>query len=310
MNKYFFALILLFSFITANAQDMNKVVFETLEDIRNNRQSNNIMILDKWLVSNPKETIDAFSKYLSDSSDAVQQFSLSYIGRAGYLSKSNADRKRAVELLLTSYNDESSLVRNEVGRKLKYFKKVDYTDAAAGTLASYLKGKKYISKQLILLAGYINPSGTDILLRDIQTDSLFKKREIQWACRLALSRVGDLNSINYCINLAKKNGLNDRVVYELVPDLIYTHSKDIYDYLVTLLNSNEKSCGSSNPDSNEKIVCGYRLMEMLAPVINNYPLEVTASGDIKTKDYEAALTQVRKWFEDKKGNYTINIENF
>jgi hypothetical protein len=80
------------------------------------------------------------------------------------------------------------------------------------------------------------------------------------------------------------------------------------EYLVTVLNSDEKLCSSSNPGSDVSILCGYRVMEYLAPVVKGYPLKQLPSGDIDTNDYHKALLSARSWFAKKK--YEILKDTF
>ncbi len=95
--------------------------------------------------------------------------------------------------------------------------------------------------------------------------------------------------------------MTDAVVYEIFPDLVYTRSQEAITYLVEALNSDAKNCESANAESEEKIPCAYRVMEMLAPVIENYPLKLSESDDIETTDYPGALQKVRDWFKVNKG---------
>jgi len=66
--------------------------------------------------------------------------------------------------------------------------------------------------------------------------------------------------------------------------------------LIQTLNNDAKNCMSADAEHETKIPCAYRVMEMLAPVIEGYPLTVDESGDIVTNDYEDALKKVREWF--------------
>ena len=72
--------------------------------------------------------------------------------------------------------------------------------------------------------------------------------------------------------------------------------KESFDYCISILNSKERLCHSLNPDNSESILCGYRILEMLAPVVVNIPLTVDASGSLSSDDYESQLESVRQWF--------------
>lgn len=107
-------------------------------------------------------------------------------------------------------------------------------------------------------------------------------------------------------NRVKKLPVNDDVVYQVFPDLIYTRQQEAIAYLVTALDSDATDCLSADAERQTPISCGYRIMEQLAAIIEGYPLILGESGDIITGDYPAALNIVRKWFQI---NQTYSIRN-
>jgi hypothetical protein len=102
------------------------------------------------------------------------------------------------------------------------------------------------------------------------------------------------------LDRVKKLPVNDNVVYEIFPDLIYARQMEAISYLTRVLFSDENNCESADAENATKIPCAYRVMEQLAPVSEGYPLELGESGDVKTKDYTAALKKVREWFRKQK----------
>ena len=96
----------------------------------------------------------------------------------------------------------------------------------------------------------------------------------------------------------KQQPLNDDVVYELLPDLVYTRQKDALDYLVAIIQSDEKRCQSADPEAEQNIRCGYRVLELLAPVIADFPLTLDESGDLAVSDYPQALEEARRWLTE------------
>jgi hypothetical protein len=120
--------------------------------------------------------------------------------------------------------------------------------------------------------------------------------KVRWAAYLALARLGDQTAINLVNNKARGIEVDDNMVYEIAPSIIYTHQKQLYDYLVELLYSNEKNCESANPDQTNSINCAYRILELLAPQIVDFPIVTSASGDLQTGSYQEALVTAREWF--------------
>jgi hypothetical protein len=132
---------------------------------------------------------------------------------------------------------------------------------------------------------------------------------VRWSALLAMARLGDDEAINQVMEKARKIKVNDAAIQQLFPDLVYTRQKIVLDYLVEVIQSDEANCESADNDNPTSILCGYRVMEQLAPAIKNYPLSLDASGDVKTWDYKKSLDQVRQWFAANK-NYPIETSTF
>jgi hypothetical protein len=99
--------------------------------------------------------------------------------------------------------------------------------------------------------------------------------------------------------------MNDLVVHSLVPDIVYLNQREAIDYLLIKILDEEKLCSSPNPEVELSINCAYRLMEAVAPVIVDFPIELDASGDLLVDDYDEALSQVREWIQANYQSYQI-----
>lgn len=119
---------------------------------------------------------------------------------------------------------------------------------------------------------------------------------IRWAAYLALSRMGEEDGISAIQQKLTALEMNTDVAYAIVPDVIYTRQKPLYDYLVEQLHSEVRNCEPADPDQTEPINCAYRILEMLAPEIEAFPIGTTASGDLSTHNYRQALAVAREWF--------------
>ena len=166
-----------------------------------------------------------------------------------------------------------------------------------------------ITEDQVLTAGYLQLRETMSTLQNIGNERT-TPRTIRWAAYKALARMGDETALAFLISQVERNGMNDDVVAILVPDLIYTQQRQAFDVLIEALYDDTPLCLSSNPDNEVAILCGYRIMEMLAPVIKDFPLELEASGDIKTDSYERSLQELRRWFEQRRTTYEILTEEF
>jgi len=166
-----------------------------------------------------------------------------------------------------------------------------------------------LNENLILSIGYLQLKETIETLQNLANERA-TPRNIRWASYMALARMGDERALMFMISQVQRNGMNDDVVAELLPNLIYTQQRPAFDLIIEALYDDTPRCTSSNPDNDVEILCGYRIMEMLAPVIKDFPLEVEASGDIKTNDYKEALQTLRRWFNLHRTNYVILTETF
>jgi len=124
---------------------------------------------------------------------------------------------------------------------------------------------------------------------------------------LALARMGDENAIDYISKKLQNAPINDAFAYDIAPALVYTRQPEIVDFLETQIQSDEANCSVANPDSNQKISCAYRIMEAMAPAIDNFPIPTDEFGELMADDYEKALQDLRKWFNENE-TYGFNNE--
>lgn len=243
----------------------------------------------------------------SDSLNIVRGRSYYLIKVIGKRSDDVSLRQAAVVALIEGIADKDTGISGSNSEALKGFEKKDFTNEAKLMLVQFLKPGTPHLNQLIRLIGFLD-------LKDQQsklTEMINSKAPAndKWACHLALARMGEESSINFIIDKVKSTAVDDKLVYGIVPDLTYTKQKAIFDYLVTIINLDTPSCQSANPDSNEKILCGYRVMEHVANDIKEFPVAVDDFGDLKTNDYKKALTDVRQWFSAHP-DYEIDMSTY
>jgi len=70
------------------------------------------------------------------------------------------------------------------------------------------------------------------------------------------------------------------------------------------------TCLSANADSEENILCGYRVLEYIAPVMINFPLPIDEFSELEIDDYEAGLSEVRQWMADQDGEYELVMDRY
>lgn len=177
--------------------------------------------------------------------------------------------------------------------------------ACRGRLSAIIRDEVPHKKEIIKLAGLIQLNEvTDYFYQLIQSEDK-RSQTIAWNARLALAKMGDVAQTRYCIDRVKAIGMSDQTVHVLVPDLIYIGDRRVVDYLMGEIASNEKKCTTTDPDNEVRITCAYRLVELMAPLVMDFPYEVYPSGDIVCDDYEQMLNDVRQWVDQNREVYRL-----
>lgn len=251
--------------------------------------------------------LDELEIYCADTASSTRLNAYFLIQQVGIQAWQLPVRQKSVELLVIACSDPDTGNGGSAMKYLEGFRKGDFNQSAKDKLKVLLTQRSSHFTRIMRLTGFVE------LMDMMEYIRLYAQpgnnQNERWAAIVSLARMGDPVAIQDMSERIKKLKITDDVIYAISPDLIYTRQKAALDYLVEILKSNEKNCTSANPNSDEKIACGYRIMEMLAPAIEGYPLELDESGDIKTNDYSEALAMVRAWFESNK-NYDINRDTF
>ncbi|MDR0683283.1 MAG: hypothetical protein LBG15_15795 [Dysgonamonadaceae bacterium] len=210
-------------------------------------------------------------------------------------SASAEERKSSVLFLVKSLDEAASGLRGQLLGYLQDFAPADFdAESRAALVALLTKPNSPHYGKLVLLAGYLN-IGRDELYRQYMTPELPVKRK--WNLALALARTGDEKALNYCLEKVKKAPLDNQIVGYVLPDLLYTRQKAAVDYCVKLLYNDEKHCRSANPDSPEAIPCAYRIIELLSPLIIDFPVKVNPDIGLESDNYPETLQSVRDWLK-------------
>lgn len=218
-------------------------------------------------------------------------------------------KTQSISFFIKSLDNIDVRISSKVIRYLTMFNKNIYSTNQVRLLESKLKSNASYSN-LVILLGYVgNISTIDSIKQIFPNSRKFSKNEI-WATYKALARLGDGNSIDYCVKKISTFGINDEVVDYIFPDLAYISQQKSFDVLIEAILSDEASCSSLNPNSDFKIICAYRVLELLAPRLKNFSINLLPSGDLNVTDYSNALENARKWLSENRNQYQINTEIF
>jgi len=257
--------------------------------------------------TSPKKLFKQLNTYYTDTLVQVRQQAY-YLSYKAVQQAELGEQQRAVCVLLKGCADINNAV---IGRCLLYLKSFPVTAFTADSKESLqaLMQKKKIAhfRELYMLVGYVGV-GFGIIQQQLLGVNNYNNNQ-RWVMRLVLARMGHAKSIEYCMQMAKQvEDGNNKAAY-LVPDLIYTRQREAIDYCVDILNNDKKNCFSPNPDLDAKILCGYRVLELLAPVIRQFPYKAGPAGSLLVDDYEEALYKAREWFVTNP-EYKINTDKF
>lgn len=251
---------------------------------------------------NSDKILQSLSPYLNDSLNTIRSRAHSIAKRIGEKSDNQVIRRQVVTILTTSLKDKDSGIVGNSLEGLTNFRLADFNDAIKDSIGIRINTKTPHLDELLKLAGYLQLQKYTSYIEAIINTNI--DASVKWAARLALSRMGDERSIQYIVGKIEKAKVNDDFVYEVVPDLVYTRQPPIFKFLERIINSDEANCLSANPDSEVKILCGYRVMEYVASAIKSFPVQVDESGDLVVSNYKKALEDVRQWLKANP-NYEI-----
>ena len=250
------------------------------------------------LWQNPEQhstTLTALAPYYADTVSDVRAQAYYLTKQVGTHSQDPTLRQQVTAQLVGGLQDEDSGIIGRVHSYLTAFNPTDFTTTTRQQLATLLPQRPAHLSRLLKLIGSLNMTDQLPTLQSLLPRLSARDR---WTAQLALARLGDPEALATVLARVKQQPLSDDVVYEALPDLVYTRQKAAIDYLVTIVHSDEKNCQSADPEAEQNIRCGYRVLELLAPVIQDFPLTVDASGDLAVSDYPKALEEARGWLKE------------
>ncbi len=267
-------------------------------------------ISESFLQFDREDVISEAERYTSDTLTDNRFAAYSLINFLGHNVESTLLKKRVLKQLIFGLGNRDGGI---IGKNMSYIASYEVKDFDAELkymLSDLIKKRSQHYQELIKICGWLNITDLIYDFHQMINDKQKTSSQDRWAMRLAMARMGEPDMIEFCLQKAKNASVTDDVVYDLVPDLIYTRQRSMFNYLFQIIESNEKRCSSPNPDSDAKILCAYRVMEQIAPYIEEYPISVDASGDLKSDNYEKALMEVRSWIKQNREAYKIKRVEF
>lgn len=253
---------------------------------------------------NDSEVIKKLEKYTGSKKVKVQTEAIRLTARIGANHQDPDSRSRAVFQLLTTAETATASQVDKIIKGLQKFKATDFAAASKSQLKTLIEAKRPHLDGLVKLAGFLQMEDMLIALQEPYQGNKDLKRNIS----VALARSGDAGKINNLTRTAQSMTVDDSFVYGVVPLLVYARQKETTDFLFEVIMSDDKTCTPAAPHVPGRIKCGYRVIEMLAPYIENFPVKTGASGDLITGDYRAAMVEVRAWIQSNKDDYRLKTD--
>lgn len=277
-----------------------------LEDHFNQiRAGRNLLIkrtqLETWRAGS--SSITPYYSFLYDTDLQVRNEAIRIMAQVALGHTNSEFRQEALSALTGVALEKNAVLSSNIISMLKSFPPSDFNAAALRNIEKLIfEGGPHL-EDFILLAGYLQMKNT---LRT--AFHLFESKDnLRRATNLALARCGDKSRIQSVVKIIKEKPLNDDLIYDYVPILLYLREKEAFDYLLNIVMDDRKNCSPADAETPGSILCGYRVMEYIAPLINDFPIRVDAlSGSLETDDYVKALGQVRNWITSTNYNYQLN----
>lgn len=308
MKKFRYILFLLFTiqvFVT-NAQGPKQVIDRMMLNIRTgNYEHVSTRVLYGASVGDVETVV---LPYLNDSLPSIRIKGYALVGDLGYRKQELVQRQAAVEVLVSGLSDKNSGVVGEVCNWLEMYHKQDYSSKAMADIGRVIQKRPRHLGRVAKIMGFVQNEDQKEILRMVLMGGL--SRSDAFAVRQALARMGDSDQLAFFTRRLENLEANDAILYRLGPVLAYIRQTSTLDYLISVLLSDKRNCNSPNPDYDGKILCSYKAMELLAPVMEDFPIAVDEDGFIETSDYEQALEAVRTWVLAQGSSYRIRSDRY
>lgn len=242
-------------------------------------------------VSLANDLVDFVKPYLYDSIEIVRIKSRELLSMIA--SSSATTRSKAIEYLLEATQPADPVTTSVVMNTIKTFSRHDFNEQAKIHVRRLVTAEGSHLAEWMRVAAFLD-------LRDLMSQirpftQPGNRQALRWSALISLARMEEKSAGDEVLKRVKRLPVNDELIYNLFPDLVFTRNRSVLDYMIEVLHQDDKHCLSADAEREVQIPCGYRIMEQLAPVIEGFPVELDQAGDITTGDYPEALAIVRQW---------------
>lgn len=243
-------------------------------------------------VENALSTIVAAGNYYSDSLPDIRCQAYRYAAKAALRCANDSARMMVVEDLLRSCNDSASIVVQNAWQGLICFDKKLFSDKAQRMLEQIVERGMFFAEKFFLIGGYVGSENMISVLKDKRAICAVEQR---WYIDLALCRLNDEASIQKVLSRIAKIKPSLDFVDLILPDLLYTRQRPIYDWIINEAMTDECKCVSRSPISERQIPCAYFIMYELADYIEDIPIDRDEDGEKDDDFSKSDIKKMRTW---------------
>lgn len=254
-----------------------------------------------------KDLLQLVKPYLDDSVQSVRIKSRELLFIHASTTALPDVRRQAINYLLITTQPSDPTTTGLVLSRISAFDRDDFSDTAKANVRRLVLAEGSHLGEWFRVAAFLGM--TDLIPHIRPYTQPGNRQSLRWPALLSLARLEEPSAAAEVVKRVKKLPVNDDLVYNIFPDLIFTRDRSAIGYMIEILFRDTRNCLSADAERETPIPCGYRIMEQLAPVIEGFPVQLDAAGDIQTDDYAAALDTVQQWLLAHR-NYHIKKERY
>jgi len=252
-----------------------------------------------------EKMVDAFLHYSHDSLPEVRRVAYQMIQRLATRHDDPKLHREVIKQWIEGLNDRDAGISSSLIEYLTAFNPSDFDPESRYKLSQRAKEKKAGQDKIILLTGYLHIDELLYNYRLMFNDKEKTDKRLRPYIQLAMARMNDSTAVRSIVEKVRRFPVNDDMVYDFYPLLVYTCQKPVYDFLFSVILSDKKDCLSSNPDKEKPIICAYRVIALMAPYLKDFPVSLDETGEAIIDNYPQTLAEVRQWIENHKDGYEI-----
>ncbi len=206
-------------------------------------------------------------------------------------------KQKAVSNLVTCLSEKNYGLVKLIIQYLSEFELNCYNQASRQELLRIVREGVAHYGDIVRLSGALNLTEAIPIINQNIKDKKYNNSKIVWAEHLALAKMGDEKEIFFVMREIRKMPISDNVVMNIYPDIIYLDKHEGFNYLMDVVMSDSKNCRSPQPDSDEHLICAYKVIQLIGNHVEGFPVVMDEFGEIVTQDYDELLYNVRNWIE-------------